>query len=802
MLANTIKIIYRNWLRDKTTTLINILGLSFSLLVVFILAMHIIPELQVDRFHQNLDRIYGVFNTRGENSQDIYTHSPVMLGELLKEQVPEVLETVRIKDPWEVAVLAYEGQAPLETELLYADASFFKVFTYQAIAGDLNSALEQPMSIVLTENEAQRLFGNSNPIGEIVKLDNQYNLTVTAVIKSPASKSALSFKCLVSVESLYEIENFSMKKEWDIQNFVTFALTKKDSDIHHIAQISKQILPNEEDKENINFNFYPYKNIYFGSIRGWNFLRHGSLMRVNIFIFISILILFIALINFINLSTAKTLIRSKESGIIKTIGASQTQIIFRFVLDSALLAFISLSLTFILIKMGILHLLSQWLDLSVNTNLIDNPFFMICSSLLVLFTGIGIGILPGLKYSHVSPGRVLQKKLINPNNKNYFTWILFTFQFVIAIILICSALIITRQIQLGGQDWNIRTENIIGIKMSKQLGTKKDALRNELMNLNGIDHVTFSQFHPGNRNSHWTTPLWSEGSEKNVSFQILGTEPGIFDLFNIQLKEGRFFSQENQSDLGKVVINQTAAQLFNLNDPLKAKLKDLSFAMRKMMGDTTAGEEWMEIVGIVEDFHFQSKHEKIAPLVIQYRSYGSWCYLSLSSANYHDLKTRIEKINLVVKNLAPDFPAEIEFIDQSIDQLYRAEYQFQKQFMFFAISAIVISCMGLLGLSIFTIQKRTKEIGIRKVLGSSASQLIRVLTLQYLKWVIFSNIIALPIAFFAMKKWLQNFAYQIDLTIWPFLTAGLIAVVIALITVSWQTIRSALTNPVDVLKYE
>jgi hypothetical protein len=345
------------------------------------------------------------------------------------------------------------------------------------------------------------------------------------------------------------------------------------------------------------------------------------------------------------------------------------------------------------------------------------------------------------------------------------------------------------QIYFGRTNLNVNSENIIGIKLSKGLYHKKEPLRKELTETQGVQKVVFSQFHPGSSNSIWEQKLATGHGEKIVSFQILRTEPGLFDLLGIDLVAGRYFKENNVNDIGKIILNEAAVREFDIENPLEAKIQ-------------ASPDQWMEVVGVVEDFHFKAKHHEITPLVIEHRPYASWCYVKFAAVSFIDLHRLTETIRKKVSALAPAFPIEIEFMDESIRALYQEEMRFVKQFMFFALSAIALSCLGLLGLAIFSAQRRTKEICIRKVVGASVLELIFMVSKDFTKWVLLANLIAWPVAWYAMSKWLQNFAYRIDLTIWPFLLSGLAALAIALITVSWQAVRAATTNPVEALRYE
>ena len=774
--------IWQNWRRDKITTLINVTGLFASLLVVLTLTLYIITELNVDRFNQNIDRIFGVFSYQEGSPDEFFTYSPQMVAGLLKDQIPGIVETVRIKDTWQPASLYYNH--PFKTKLLYADSTFFKIFTYECLQGNLETALNAPMSLVLMKEEADRLFGKENPIGQVVRLDDRYDLTVTAVIRKPAWQSALNFKSLVSMSSLMTIDNYSMTAGWGTNNFKTFALLEKGVDPEQVAGTAKKLFPDMDWYRTEHFLFYPYKAIYFDLAEDWIFFNHGSKTQVRIFILIAVVILTVAVINFINLSIARATRRSKETGIIKIIGGTRRHIVFRFVLESLMLCMTALFIALLFAQWAIRDF-SNWLDLPINFTLLNNPLFLLSAGTFTLCLGLIAGIWPGLFFAAVSPQTALKN---TAKSRTVSSKYLFAFQQIVVIALIFCTLIVGKQIRYGSENWGLKTRNIIGIKISDQLAAKKAPLKNELLKINGVTKVAFTGFHPGSYNSHIQTNLTAPGFEKWVDFQLFFTEPELFDLLGITLVQGRLFS-ENQTDVGKAVINETAAREFGLENPLQAKI----------MG---RGEQETEVIGVVKDFHFQAKNVPIAPLVMEYRDYASWCYVQSTSTSFAQIQEQRKAIESIVKSLAPAFPAEIGFLDESIESLYRSEVLFQRHFLFFTLAAIFLACLGLLGLSIFSAQARTKEIGVRKVLGASVPGIVTLMAKEFTKWALFANIIAWPMAWYAMHQWLANYAYRINITVWPFLLASTLALLVVVATVCWQALRAATADPVKALKYE
>ncbi len=790
MFKNYLKIILRSWNRDRVTTFINIAGLSFSFIIVLLLATHIIHEFRVESHHKNIDSIYGVFYQEKDNPDYISAYTQSALAGLLKKQVPDIKEIIRMKQPWNPAVFSFQNGEPLKTDMLFADDGFFRIFSYECIQGDLETALANPMSVVLCEEEARRIFGDETPIGQTLSMDDKYELTVTAVIKSPESQSTLHFSSLVSLLSLNTIDPHTMKTSWSNSNVTTFVFLGKDANIKQVEQTMQAVLSSKTDKRNTDrLYLYPYRNIYFNYQNSWMFFKSGSKAQVNIFLVILVTIMTIALINFINLSTAKSGLRSKESGIIKVIGGNYKHIIGRFVTESWLYAVISF-----LISLLLLHLfspvLTQWLQLNIQTSLLQQPTVLIVTFLIFSIIGIMTGVLPGMRFGFISIQHTMRKKTGSFKGGIVHSKVLLAVQFSAAIILIIASIVITQQIQYSNTDWGIQTDNIIGIKIrNRGLNSKKEVLKQQLIQIHGIKDAIFTQFNPGSRNSHWTTKLITHSIEKEVDFQNFTGGPDLLDFFNIKLIAGQSFPENMILDDTKALINEAAARAFDIENPIGAKI----------MG--WRGNE-NEIIGIIEDFHFKSKHEKISPLVIRNQKWASWCYVKLEGSYFNQTRDIISSIEKTIKDMAPAFPVEWEFMDESIGQLYNKEVQFQKQVTFFSVAAIFLACLGILGLAIFSAERRTKEIGVRKVLGASVPAVVYVILMEFLKWIGISFFFAIPVAWFMMNKWLQNFAYRIDLTAWPFLFAGLFTLTITLLTIGWQAIRTATANPVKALRYE
>jgi hypothetical protein len=460
----------------------------------------------------------------------------------------------------------------------------------------------------------------------------------------------------------------------------------------------------------------------------------------------------------------------------------------RFIVESWLYSATSFFISVLLINM-LAPVLLQWLGLNIQSDLIRQPAALVFTFGGFSLIGILTGLLPGFRFGFVSPQQAMKTKTGSQKGKTLYSKILLAVQFSAAIVLIIATIIITRQNRYSNTDWGIKTDNIVGIKISQGLSGKKDVLKHELLQINGISDVVLTQFNPGSRNSNWTTKLTAPSVDKWVSFQNFTGGADLLDFFDIKLLQGQTFPEDMILDDSKALINEAAVRSFGIENPIGAKLMGMH-------------DNKIEIIGIIEDFHYKSKHEKIAPLVIRNHKWASWCYVKINTTRFAHMQDILNAMENTVKQIAPAFPVEWEFMDDSIQQLYQREVQFQKQVSSFSLMAIFLACLGILGLSIFSAEQRTKEIGVRKVLGASVPDVVCLVTTEFLTWVGIASFIAIPIAWYSMNRWLQNFAYRIDMSWWMFILAGGIALTIALLTVSWQAIRAATANPVESLRYE
>ena len=778
------KSIYRDFKRKPVTNIINLVGLAISLSLVLILSIYCFSELTTDEFHKKVDRIY-LFGS----DESVYT--PGILKEYIDQNIPGVESTIRIESTWNPPAFQVEGKEPITSELIFADKDFFKLFSYKAIAGNPETALNDPMSVVITKRLSEKIFGNGIHIGESIKLNNNQELKVSAIIEELKENSCLSFNAITSIETM-KIVQFSDEgefTEWGYCNFQTFLLLENGVDPDEITQKILKIIPENFKEFYANVKLVPFKKVYFSRITllGGQYIRTGDKNKTLVLLMTAALILIIALINFINISSSQWHEKIKQIGVIKVFGARRFAIIKRIIIEAYLFFLAALVLAIIMV-IDLYPFINNYTGIKFNPQIIFSPLFLFISLLGIFIFSMVFSIIPALRISSSKVIDNLKKNVKSHYHKFSVRNILVVFQFTIAIILIAFTVLIQKQVNFGSSNPGFNQENIIGIKMTPQLDDKKDVIKRELFEKPAVRDVVFTQYFPGGTIQQWRAKFKVNEETEQLDFYTFSAEAPFFKIMGIKLMMGRYYSDDLSTDKGKVVVNETFLSKYNLDIPI-----GLNFSM----GGTN-----YEIIGVVKDFHFESINKPIAPLAIRNDSYASNCLVNLQTMDFKTLNSTIQDLKKLVSDLSPAFPIEISFLDQSIKHMYQSELQFRKTFSLFAISAIVISCLGMLAMSLFSCQRRVKEIGIRKVNGAKVSEILTMLNKDSLKWVVIAFAIACPISYYPMKSWLENYAYKTTLSWWIFALAGLLALGIALLTVSLQTFRAASRNPVESLRYE
>ncbi len=783
-MKNLFKTIIRNFTRNPVTNIINLLGLTISLALVIFLSAYCYSELATDNFHRNGDNVYLYLPSEDR----IYT--PGVLKGNIDTKVPGIESSVRVTGTWEAPVFQAEKSEPVTSDLLFADEDFFTLFTFNVVAGDPVATMKEPMKVVLTETLAKKLFGQENAIGKILKLNDDKELTVGAIIKKPSANSCLSFSAIASMltQKIVQGEDGEFT-EWGWCDFQTFIMLNKGTDPSETEKTILSVFPADIRKEYGSAKLVPLNKVYFSKfmLYGNDYLVSGDKKKVVLLLMVAVLVLIIALVNFINISTSQWLGKISQTGIQKVLGAKRVTIMFDVLAESFIFFFAALLIAVYMVSI-IKPLISEFTSITYNPELTFSPFFLISSLAGILALSVIFSIIPALKISSSKVIDNLRHTIRSDNSRYLSRSVLVTIQFTVAIVLIAFTLLVQKQIRFGSSNLGFNQENIIGIKLTPQLDQKKDVLKELLKDKAAVNDVSFTQYYPGKDLSNWGVQMDLNGEKRQLDFDTFNADASFFKITGLHLNSGRFYTDDLSTDKEKVLVNETFLVKHNLTEPLGRIF--------------TMGKRSFEIIGVVRDFHFKSVTQPIVPLVIRNESSASYCLVSLQTNNFKSLNSLIGEIKTEVSQLSPSFPVEVSFFDQAIDNMYRSELQFQRTFSLFAGCAVVICCLGILAMSLFSCQRRTKEIGVRKINGAKSAEVMVLLNKDLSKLIGFAFVIAVPIAWFAMHKWLQDFAYRTELSWWIFAIAGLLAFGIALLTVSWVSWRAATRNPVEALRYE
>jgi putative ABC transport system permease protein len=782
MIQNLIKTAIRNIAKHKSDTMINIVGLSIGLTCAILILLWIQDELSMDAYHAQRDHICQAYLKGTQEDQISYqpTTSPA-IATILKDEYPEVEEAVRIGNLGEVVLKVGEKRI-LENAGIAADPSIFDVFTFPFIQGDLKSALNNPHSIILTQSTARKYFGESDAIGKVMRLDNMFDLQVTGVIQDLPRNTSQPFDFIVPFVFLKDLGQDIEGSPFFPCSYLTYVLLKQGIDYQQLSdKVSKRIFSNG-DIISFEIILKPFKETYLFDTDGKT--------KVAILGLIAFMILGIACINFMNLATARATVRAREIGIRKVSGANQKQIARQFIGESILLTTLAALLALIITEI-VLRGFNQMTGKSMAMDF-SNPFFLIGLFGLILFTGFLAGLYPAVFLSRFQPVTVLKQQKLASKRAPLRKTLIVT-QFVFSIIFLVSTLVMSSQFKyIQNFNLGVNNENILYVRLEGDIQNKYQSLKQELLHNPRILSVTSASNLPtAIRSGNY----FNWGKEDKVGRRICDTYVGydFIEAFNLKMVEGRFFSQDFPNDAREsLVVNEAAIREAGLEDAIG---KPFFY-----------GDRYYTLIGIVKDFqNNKTLTRRPDPLSFRLNANGNPIMFVKIDPALKDVGSVTETVNFIratCDRFSPERPLTFQFLSDYSFEFERATLLVRRIIFYSTIMAIVISCLGLLGLAAFLNAQRTKEIGIRKVLGASVTGIIIRQTKDFTKWVLMANIIAWPIAWYAMNKWLQDFAYRIDVTIWPFMLAGALALVIALLTIGWQAIRAATANPVESLRYE
>lgn len=812
MIKNYLKVAWRNLLKHRGFTLINIAGLATGLACFILIALYVVDELSFDRFNDKAERIYRI------NSDIIFggtplhmSVSPDIMGETLKKDYPEVEQYTRIYNSNGSKLIRKGKEFLSEGDVAHVDSTFFDVFTFPAIEGDPKTALNEPNTVVLTESAARKYFGTTHVLGKTLETnDNGTTLyKVTAVIRDMPHNAQFHFDFLFSMDNVdYGWGNYLS------HNFHTYLLLQKDADYHALEQkfpeyINKYVLPQaqsfmqvksmadfEKAGNKLVYSLIPLTRVHLYSDWNLELSPGGSIQYVYIFSAVAFFILLIACINFMNLTTARSAGRAREVGIRKVLGTERKNLVFQFLTESTLMVFISLLLA-IGIAALVLPMFNNVAAKSISLQSLTSPLILPLLLLLPIVVGLLAGSYPAFYLSAFRPIMVLKGIFGSGHRNATLRSVLVVLQFSISVILIAGTIIIYRQLHyIQTKNLGFDKDQVLIINGAFALGNQTQAFKNEMLQLRGVERGTFSGYLPVSSSSRSDNTFSKEAvmdAQTGFNMQIWRIDYDYIPTMGMEIKQGRNFSPEFRSDSSGVIINETAANVLGYDDPIGKTLYGYPF-------DSNLNELIpLTIVGVVKNFHFESLRHRIGPLCF---FLGNSTGLASFKVHAADIPSILKQAEQKWKTMAPGMPFSYRFLNDSFDDMYRAEQRVGKVALMFAVLAILIACLGLFGLTTFIAEQRTKEIGIRKVLGASVPGLVQLLSRDFLKLVLFSFLIGIPLAWYFMYLWLQDFAYRIPISWWIFGLAGLIALAIALATVSFQAIKAAIANPVRSLRTE
>ncbi len=812
MIANIIKVAFRNLFKHFGYSFINILGLAIGLASSIFIFLYVVNELTYDRFHEKSDRIYRAWilgNMPGTEMRHAVTSPPMMEAMLM--DYPEVESAVRLRQMGGWLVRTGDRKFhETEREFIFADSSFFDVFSFKLLEGNPETCLKEPRSIVLTEEYASKYFGDENPMGKTFRIEQDSNFyVVTGVMEDIPVNSHIHFKML---GSLCTFEN-SRSTSWVNHNFHTYFVLAPGTDpaefesrmqemvIKYVGPIVEQFMGINLEQFEEAGNSYGYRvqamtDIHLHSNLQYELEPGGNPMYVYIFVVIGILILIIAGINFMNLATARSTTRAREVGLRKVVGSSRSLLITQFLTESVFLSIFALVIAVIMVYL-LIPAYNNLIHLDLDFNLFNNFWNIPLLILFAVFVGLLAGSYPAFVLAAFKPVSVLKTEVKGGSSKSFLRNLLIILQFTVTIVILVGTFIINRQLTyMQKKDPGFGKEKVLVVHRSDALKQKIDAFKEEISQHSNIISAANSTHIPSYQysdNAHWI-----EGRARSDIFTFAScyTSYNFDQALDLEILEGRFFSREMPTDSFAVIVNEATLKVFDIADPLNTRFLN--------PGSDGEPDEFNPIIGVVKDFHFESMHEEIHPMAIHFMrgNYEGVLVIKLGDGN---MQETVEFVNQKWEDFGTEHPFKYSWMDDEFDSLFETERRTGKILTIFSILSMFISCLGLLGLISYTTNQRTKEIGIRKTMGASVNLVMFILSKETLKLLGISAMISIP-AFFGVRSWLQNFAYHIDFNVLVYavvlLGVTLVVLIIALLTVSYNSYQAATANPADSLRVE
>ncbi len=807
MFKNYLKTAYRNLVKNKFYTAINIIGLAVGIATCLLILLYVSDELSFDRYNTKAERIYRVNNEIkfGDNHIDLAV-APSLMGTTMVKEIPEVEQYTRIQ--WHTGLLIKKGNENLsEDRVAYGDSTLFDIFTIPMISGDPKTALREPHSLVISEKIAKKYFNNVDPVGKQMIVNDSLNYKITGVFRNIPSQSHFNFDIFVATS-----ENpYSRDDNWLSENWNTYILVKKNTNITKLnteinAMMDRYVGPELQGVVNMSLDQFkknggyvrasltPLTSIHLHSNKTGELGGNGNMQFIYIFSAIALFILLIACVNFMNLSTARSFNRAKEVGVRKVLGSLRKNLIQQFLAESVLISFIALIFA-VMIASLLLPYFNQLSGKTIQANTIIQPGMIFSLVVLMLIVGLLAGSYPAFFLSSFQPIAVLKGKLATGFKSSWLRNALVVVQFVITIVLIIGTMVIFNQLNyIRATDVGYNRNQVLVINGTTVLGDQAITFKNELLGITGIQNATVTGYLPTDyersSDAFFTSPALDPKSA--ISMQIWSVDENYIPTMGMKMLDGRNFSLQFPTDSTGIIINEAAAKFLNSKEILNRKLYSIAdFKTKKTIE--------YHIIGVVKNFNFNSLHDLITPLALNFGKNNDNISVRVDASH---IPTIIPEIKSKWKTLAAGQPFDYGFMDEQFNRIYNIEQQTGRISITFSVLAIVIACLGLFGLVTYAAEQRTKEIGIRKVLGANVPVIVSMIIKDFLKLVVIASVFAFPIAWWGMNKWLLNFAYRVNIGWWIFIVAALIAVAVTLVTISYQAIKAAVSNPVNSLRSE
>jgi len=790
MLNNYLKITLRKIKRQKGFSLINTAGLAIGIACCILILQYIRYEFSFDKFHENSMSIYRVVQKKeGKIYQgtDTFNSVPAILAPSVRSDFPEDAKVTIVRN-YDRQV-RYKNRQFYEKRFLYVETQFLEIFSFPVVRGDTKTALKEPYTVMITRNMAQKYFGEEDPVDKTININNEQDYRITGILENVPDNSHLKFDFLASFSTLLSTWGQNQLTSWQNSSVWTYIQLAKN---HNPQKFNSQL---EKYKtvgfsgHPASFHLQPLTDIHLGQKVAFDLPGKGDIRYIYLYSAITLFILLIACFNYMNLSIARSFTRGKEIGIRKVVGAKRKSIIFQFLGESLVLSLSSLVLALLLVRLALPvfnYLTERNIQFDLSTD-IASIFYLIG---LGIFAGLIAGIYPAMFLSSFKTARVLKGRTKSISKSSTFLRnALIIVQFTVSICLIICALVINHQLHyIKNTKLGLDKESIITIPMpNERMWKKYNVFKSEVSQQANILDITASKSLPTEVDNTAQIRLGGQNQGEMLRVWVNWVDFNFIDFYKIKIIRGRNFIRDSPQDLKDAyIINETAARAIGFEKAVGEKFK--------------TGRTGGQIIGIVEDFHFAPLHSKIEPLSLKLDP-GYLKVLSVRT-NSLDISNTLTFIQNKWKKVFPDFPFVFSFLDKRMENMYKTEMKLGQSFNYFTAIAILLSCLGLLGLASYMAEKKTKEIGIRKVLGATVPNILLLLTKEFTRFVFLANIIAWPVAYFLMNKWLQNFAYRVNIGLWIFVISAFLALFMALLTISYQSIKAATANPVDSLRYE